>query len=89
MQSILDTHAEQGWRLFSLSPDTWRKTLAGDDGMDTPPFEELNPRGHTQEYSASYYLLVFQRDDLLADQGSLAAMEELFPVASAREYDET
>lgn len=89
MQGVLDAHAEQGWRLFSVTPDTWRKTVADDDGMDSPPFQELNTHGRTQEYSASYYLLVFQRDDLLEDRGSLAAMQELFPVASAREYDET
>ncbi len=85
MQRVLDTHAEQGWKLFSVTPDTWRKSIAGDEGMDSPPFQELNPHGHTQEYSASYYLLVFQRDDLLQEQGSLNAMQELFPVAGALE----
>lgn len=85
MQRVLDTHAEQGWKLFSVSPDTWRKTVADDEGMESPPFQELNPHGRTQEYSASYYLLVFQRDDLLQEQGSLNAMQELFPIAGALE----
>lgn len=89
MQGTLDTHAEQGWKLFSVTPDTWRKTLSDDEGMDSPPFQELNTHGRTQEYSASYYLLVFQRDDLLPEQGALAAMGELFPATSGREYDET
>lgn len=85
MQRILDTHSELGWKLFSVTPDTWRKTMADDDAMESPPFQELNTHGRTQEYSASYYLLVFQRDDFLQEPGSLAAMQELFPGTSARE----
>lgn len=89
MQGALDTHAAQGWRLFSVSPDTWRKTQSSDAGMDTPPFEELNPHGHTQEYSASYYLLVFHRRDAPDESDRLAVLEEPFPLANAGEYDET
>lgn len=83
MQAVLDVHTMQGWRLFSLSPDTWRKSIAPEPGMDHRPFEELNPPGDaTQEYSASYYLLVFQREDNFVDDLLAATAEEQLPSAS-------
>ncbi len=82
MQGVLDAHATQGWRLFSVTPDTWRKSVAPEDGLDRAPFEELAPPGDvTQEYSASYYLLVFQREDSAVDELMAATAEE--PLAAA------
>ena len=84
MQGVLDMHALQGWRLFSVSPDTWRKSIAPNDGMERPPFEELTPPGDsTQEYSASYYLLVFQREDNTVEELLAATAEE--PMAAGQE----
>jgi hypothetical protein len=80
MQGILDAHSIQGWRLFSVTPDTWRKSSAPQDGIDRPPFEELaQPGDVTQEYSASYYLLVFQHDDNVVDELLAASAEEPLP----------
>jgi hypothetical protein len=89
MQGLLDTHAGQGWRLFSVTPDTWRKSAAPEDGESRAPFEELDTRGKaTQEYSASYYLLVFQRDDIgdYLERQSMA--EEPLPLSSLPPFDE-
>jgi hypothetical protein len=80
MQAVLDAHSMQGWRLFSVAPDTWRKSAAPDDGIERAPFEELSRPGDvTQEYSASYYLLVFQRDDSAVDELLAATAEEPLP----------
>ena len=77
MQAVLDAHTMQGWRLFSAAPDTWRKSTAPNDGLDRAPFEELTPPGdRTQEYSASYYLLIFQRDDNSVEELLAATAEE-------------
>ncbi len=90
MQGVLDTHAMQGWRLFSLAPDTWRKSLATEGGgMDRMPFEELNrPGDATQEYSASYYLLVFQRDDNSVDELLASTAEEPLSAATLPGFEE-
>ena len=80
MQAVLDSHAMQGWRLFSATPDTWRKSAAPGDGIDRAPFEELTQPGDvTQEYSASYYLLVFHREDNFVDDLLAATAEEPLP----------
>ena len=62
MQGVLDAHAAQGWRLFSLAPDTWRKQDSNGRGMTPPPFDGLDTQP-AQEYCASYYLLVFVMDE--------------------------
>ncbi len=78
MQGTLDTHASQGWKLLSVTPDTWRRNAGSGQGMDAAPFEQLE--GDTVvEYSASYYLLVFERDDALGEDSRLAALEEVLP----------
>lgn len=90
MQGVLDMHSAQGWRLFSLTPDTYRKSIpSGMADGDASPFEELATHGApaTQEYSASYYLLVFQREDALEDTGRLASLEEAFPASSSRAFE--
>ena len=81
MQGVLDTHAEQGWQLFSLTPDTWRRSLSENSDLEQSPFEELATQNRgTREYSASYYLLVFQ---------SYAAAEQPLPYsASLPGFDE-
>jgi len=77
MQGVLDGHAEQGWTLFSVSPDTWRRTFSEDSGMEKSPFEELDDSSRAmREYSASYYLLVFQREDRLETREAYAEAEE-------------
>lgn len=79
MQAQLDTHAAQGWRLFSVTPDTWRKST-GTTGDGTPPFDELSTSVvPTQEYSASYYLVIFERDEYLDTVERAASAEESFP----------
>jgi len=84
MQGILDMHAEQGWLLFSVTPDTWRRTVSETSGMDSSPFEELDTESRAmREYSASYYLLVFQSEERLEDRESYAAAQEPLPLTAA------
>jgi hypothetical protein len=61
LQDSLDTHAQQGWKLVSANPDTWRKV---DNILGVS--EILGSRSSERpatEYCASYYLLIFVRDD--------------------------
>ena len=89
MQGHLDTHAAQGWQLFSVSPDTWRKSVTADLGMDTPPFAEIgSPGSPTPEYTASYYMLVFHQTDIMEETEAAFAVEEELPVGSRLRYDE-
>lgn len=84
MQGVLDTHAEQGWQLVSVSPDTWRRSEGANAGGEASPFDELNAQsGSAIEYSASYYLLVFQREEGLDLREGYAAAEEPLPLAQA------
>ena len=77
MQGVLDSHAEQGWALVSLTPDTWRRTFSETSGMEQSPFDELDDSSRsTREYSASYYLLVFGREDTHAVREAYATAEE-------------
>jgi len=79
MQALLDTHAAQGWRLFSVTPDTWRKST-GQPGSDAAPFDELSATAApTQEYSASYYLVIFEREEFVDMHERAASAEEPFP----------
>lgn len=79
LQALLDTHATQGWRLFSVAVDTWRKSTEPGGGGD-PPFDELTTSGKpTQEYSASYYLVLFEREDYLDAGERVVAAEESLP----------
>lgn len=78
MQGILDTHASQGWKLLSVTPDTWRRNAGSGQGMESAPFEQLEGAS-VIEYSASYYLLVFERDDAPGEDTLLAALEEALP----------
>lgn len=84
MQGVLDAHAEQGWLLFSVTPDTWRRTVSENSGMEQSPFEELDTESRAmREYSASYYLLVFQSEEGLGDRQSYAAAQEPLPMAAS------
>ena len=79
MQALLDNHSAQGWRLFSVTPDTWRKST-GAPGADPAPFDELTTSSSpTQEYSASYYLVIFEREEFLDVHERAASAEESFP----------
>lgn len=65
MQECLDQHAAQGWRLFCVNADTWRKVESTGLG-DPPPAGPLRVGGEASSadvYSASYYLLVFMREE--------------------------
>ncbi len=89
MQGILDSHAEQGWALFSLTPDTWRRTFSEDSGMDPSPFEELDSSSRAmREYSASYYLLVFQREDTHVGREAYAAAEEPLTFSQLPDFED-
>ncbi len=84
MQGVLDTHAEQGWELFSLTPDTWRRSMSENSDLEQSPFEELATQNRgTREYSASYYLLVFQSDEKRDTTESYAAAEHPLPYSAA------
>ena len=84
MQGILDAHSEQGWLLFSLTPDTWRRSLSESSDLEQSPFEELATQNRgTREYSASYYLLVFQSDESRDTTESYAAAEQPLPYSAA------
>ena len=83
MQSTLDSNAVQGWRLFSVTPDTWRKTMPSDPSESQSPFEGLNAIGTAAtEYTASYYLLVFQRDEPSDSRELAASASEERPMGS-------
>jgi hypothetical protein len=86
MQGTLDTHSAQGWRLFSLTPDTWRKMSGGGRGMEPPPFDDLDTQP-TQEYSASYYLLVFVIDDSMEEMTRMSSLQEPFPMSQGMEFE--
>ena len=76
MQACLDQHSEQGWMLHTVSPDSWRK-VAGLE-RETHAGDEGGPNRDEEEYVASYYLLVFVReDDPQFDMGLAAATQEL------------
>ncbi len=80
MQGVLDAHSEQGWVLFSLTPDTWRRSLSESSDLEQSPFEELDTQNRgVREYSASYYLLVFQSDEGRDTSESYAAAEQPLP----------
>ena len=84
MQGVLDAHAEQGWLLFSLTPDTWRRSLSENSDLEQSPFEELATQNRgTREYSASYYLLVFQSDESRDTKESYAAAEQPLPFSAS------
>jgi hypothetical protein len=83
MQGVLDAHSEQGWALFSVTPDTWRRMVSETSGMEQSPFSELDTQSQAmREYSATYYLLVFQRDEGRAAVEGYAAAEEPLPLAA-------
>ncbi len=84
MQGVLDAHSEQGWELFSLTPDTWRRSLSENSDLEQSPFEELATQNRgTREYSASYYLLVFQSDETRDTTQSYAAAEQPLPYSAS------
>lgn len=88
MQSILDTHSAQGWSLFSVTADTWRKSTPPTLEASPAPFEDLNPPGTGGiEYSASYYLLIFCQETRTDIDGLLAEAEEPIHRSSHHFYE--
>ena len=84
MQACLDQHSEQGWQLFSVTPDTFRKSEGRGNPTDSSPFEELNVHGsQADELTASYYLLMFQRDEGRETREAYAEAEEPLPRAAS------
>lgn len=65
MQECLDQHAAQGWRLFCVNADTWRKVESAGlpEAPPTAPLGVIAERAAADVYSASYYLLVFMREE--------------------------
>jgi hypothetical protein len=64
LQDFLDSCGEQGWRLVSLTPDTWRR-VSGDPSASRAVgmMRTQDDGAPADEFCASYYLLVFSRDD--------------------------
>ncbi|MGO8673395.1 MAG: hypothetical protein ACLQVD_18790 [Capsulimonadaceae bacterium] len=88
MQSLLDAHASQGWRLFSVSADTWRKSVTP-EGDDQPQFNPLGAPGRSAlEYSASYYLVIFERDEYHESHELAATAEESLAMPPRHFYEE-
>ena len=84
MQACLDQHSEQGWQLFSVTPDTFRKSEGSGSTGDSSPFEDLNVHGsQADELTASYYLLMFQRDEGREAREAYAEAEEALPIAGS------
>ena len=78
MQECLDQHASQGWRLFCVNADTWRK-VEGEGLGGAAPHGALGVSSDNtlaEVYSASYYLLVFMREEDPMRQAALAEQEE-------------
>src|SRR5579872_5050916 len=80
MQECLDQHSAQGWRLFCVNADTWRK-VEGESLGGTAPHGALGVSSDSSAadvYSASYYLLVFVREeDPLRDTSLAEAVKEI------------
>ena len=79
MQALMDINSAQGWNLFSVTPDTWRKSVPTGNDSSQSPFEGLNPGAPAIEYTASYYLVVFQREDSLDSREMAATASEERP----------
>jgi hypothetical protein len=78
MQDILTTHAGQGWQLKSATPDTWRFLVSNTLGLHMPTTKEEPEHVVTRELSASYYLLIFEREnDLHRGRLTESASEDL------------
>jgi hypothetical protein len=68
MQESLLVYGSQGWKLVSVSPDTWRIVVSKLGDSDTLGLGSAGSLAdsnllNSQELSASYYLLVFERED--------------------------
>ncbi|MDR3709310.1 MAG: hypothetical protein P4L33_13500 [Capsulimonadaceae bacterium] len=79
MQASLDQHAEQGWKLLTVTPDAWRKLATYEAEANSSEGRTENGKGsRDEEFVASYYLLVFVReDDPRFDLGLASASHEL------------
>ena len=80
MQACLDQHAEQGWKLKSVTPDSWRRVL-NVKAPSTPgePLDAHDSGAPEEELVASYYLLVFVRDDEPVHERGRATAAEAVP----------
>jgi hypothetical protein len=78
MQRCLDDSSESGWRLFSVTADTWRKVIGSANSGD--PLEAMGtPIGEAAaQYSASYYLVILYREDALdREVATMSASEDV------------
>ena len=80
LQASLDQHAEMGWKLVSLTPDTWRKVLSGQAAnSDVELLGSTADGTPAEEFCASYYLLVFSSEDNPRFNLDLATSAEPLP----------
>jgi len=63
MQACLDQHSEQGWKLKSVSVDSWRRVVNVRSAAAEQAVTSRDSGAPEEEIVASYYLLVFVRDD--------------------------
>src|ERR1700721_2102629 len=77
MQEALSVYGGQGWKLASVTADTWRILTGKLGDVDSLPLSAH--AGSTEsELSASYYLLVFERQgDLTPAVAQESAAEAL------------
>jgi len=81
LQGTLDIHSEQGWRLVSVTPDTFRKSVAAKPEGDGISLDDFGGDGGQplNEYTASYYLVILSREgDRELDERE-NALEESMP----------
>ena len=84
LQGCLDIHSEQGWRLVSVTPDTFRKSIAAKPEGDGLSLDDFGGDGGQplNEYTASYYLVILSREGDREAEEHDAAMEEQLPYTS-------
>ena len=84
LQGCLDIHSEQGWRLVSVTPDTFRKSIAAKPEGDGISLDDFGGDGGQplNEYTASYYLVILSREGDRESEEHEAAMEEQLPYTS-------
>ncbi len=91
MQEALSVYGAQGWKLISVTPDTWRVVpgnLSDADTLGLGTGGPVGPNTPNNEYSASYYLLVLEREgEVTHAHGHAVAAEALdMPDFSLPEY---
>ena len=77
MQEALSVYGDQGWRLASVTPDTWRIVSSKLGEVGSIPLT-AQAASVESELSASYYLVVLEREgELVATAAHETAIESL------------